>query len=88
MSDQLKIRQRRQAELSGIIMRAVAEYCDANANPRVDDADVFNALMNIIVELMAHTSSFNRAQSLRLFGPEVARAVEECSLHYRPGGQA
>ena len=90
MTDQ-QIRERRQAELSKILMRAIAQYADANINaiPKVDDGDVFNALMTAIIELLAFTSEYNRAQSLRLFAPEVARAVEQCSLRYaRPRGAA
>jgi hypothetical protein len=81
MNDQ-QIRQRRQTELSRALMRAIAQYADANTNPRVDDGVVFNALMHTLVELLAHTSGFNRDNALRLFGPEVARKVERCSLHY------
>jgi hypothetical protein len=79
MNDQ-QVRQRRQTELSRALMRAIAQY--ANTNPRVDDGVVFNALMHTLVELLAHTSGFNRDNALRLFGPEVARKVERCSLHY------
>ena len=38
-------------------MRAIAEYAD---DPKTDDGDVFNTLMHTIIELLAHTSSFNR----------------------------
>ena len=76
MNDQ-QVRQRRQTELSRALMRAIAQYADANTNPRVDDGVVFNALMHTLVELLAHTSGFNRDN-----GPEVARKVERCSLHY------
>ena len=70
MSDQ-QIRQRRQAELGKIIMRAIAQYADDNVNavPKVDDGDVFNALMTAIIELLAFTSEYNRVQALLLFGP-------------------
>jgi hypothetical protein len=90
MNDQ-QIRQRRQTELSKILMRAFAQYVDANINavPKVDDGDVFDALMTAIIELLAFTSEYNRVHSLRLFGSEVAREVERCSLHYaRPRGAA
>jgi hypothetical protein len=91
VTDQQIIRERHQAELSKILMRAIAQYADDNVDaiPKVDDGDVFGALMNNIIELLAFTSEYNRAQSLRLFGPEVSREVERCSLHYaRPRGAA
>ena len=42
MNDQ-QVRQRRQTELSRALMRAIAQYADANTNPRVDDGVVVNA---------------------------------------------
>ena len=75
MSDE---RLRRQTEPSGIITRVA----DANAIPKFDDGNVFDALMHVLVELLAFTSGFNRAQALSLFGPEVVRQVEKCQLHY------
>jgi hypothetical protein len=84
MSDQQTgLRQRRMLELSRAISRTIAEYAHANpAELRVDDGDALNALLHTIVELLAHTSSFNRDIALRILGPEVAREVERCALHY------
>ncbi len=89
ISHQQELRQQRLEDLSCVIMGAVTEYADSNVGPRVDDADVFNALMDVIVKLMAHTSEYNRALALRLFGPEVAQQIEDCRLHYsKPEGTA
>ena len=90
MSDQ-QIRERRQTELGKIVMRAIAQYADANidAIPKLDDRDAFLALMNVIVNLLAHTSEHNRDNALRFFSPEIAQEIERCSPHYaRPRGAA
>lgn len=94
MTDQ-QIKEQRQTELGKIIMRAIAQYADANINaiPKLDDGDAFLALMNVIVNLLARTSEHNRDNALRFFSPvvtqEIKREVERYSLHYaRPRGAA
>ena len=79
----------RQTELSRTIMLAIGRHVEATHEIEFNDGDVFSALMYVLVELLAHTSSPNRDSALRLLGPEIARAVEQCSLHYaRPRGAA
>jgi hypothetical protein len=96
MTDQqITIREQRQGELGKIIMRAIAQYADDNVDaiPKLEDRDVFLALMNVIVNLLARTSEHNCDNALRFFDPvvaqEVKREIERCSLHYaRPQGAA